>query len=314
MRKALITLLFFYSCVEVIDFEPSDSFDNAISIQAKLVKGDPSQVTVRIQEVFDFQSFSTLISVKKVFVEDEGGNRLSLNKRTQGVYHLSIPSDHPEFKVEYYKRYRVQIINQSGQSIASQFDELFPVPSPDSLVSRKIDVEVINVLGDLSPQPFIGFYISTPTKSFGQQDNSRMLWEMTYTRKVTDTPEAFGFSSNACCGVRVERDKKECYVTKTPAQNSIVYDASGLTIDRIESFEVYKQAPTFLFAEGFFLNVHQQSLSKAAFEYWKQVGLLSSPEGNVFQEPVGRLTTNFENLDDNGQEIFGFFMLQKSVS
>jgi len=97
------------NCEETIDFEPPKSIQNAIFIEGKLTKGTPSNVFVKIGQVFNFSSNPSLLLAQSVHLMDESGQSLELTSREQGIFKLTIPDNHPTFKVDYGKAYKIRL-------------------------------------------------------------------------------------------------------------------------------------------------------------------------------------------------------------
>lgn len=213
MRSSIIytlIILFFTNCISEFDFVRPDSIKGAISIQGKLVKGAPSTVSVTLRDVFDFFNSADFLTAGKVLIIDEAGNELQLKTRQQGLFTLEIPEDHPFFKVDYGKQYKIRVENLKSQVFESDFDELLPVPVPDALIAKPVTVEYVNEFGSISAVDQLNFYISTPLKAENQRANSRILWELNGVSKVTDTPKANG------CLTALGRQPKSCYLSLSP--------------------------------------------------------------------------------------------------
>ena len=84
-------------------------------------------------------------------------------------------------------------------------------------------------------------------------------------------------------------------------------DGPAIKSTAIENFTVIEITPTWIFAEGYYLTVLQQSLTKASFEYWRQVHQLVSREGDFFEPIDAKVITNLVNIDDPTEEVFGYF-------
>ena len=75
-----------WTCIDAIDFAQPATIQNAISIQGKLTKGNPSRVEVQISEVFNFSGVPRLIDALSVALIDDSGNEVALASKIQGVY------------------------------------------------------------------------------------------------------------------------------------------------------------------------------------------------------------------------------------
>jgi len=291
-------------CVDVIEFQRPTSYDDAITIHGKLLKGDPSIVEVRTQAAFNLTNYAPSIPMQEVLLVDEEGNTIALAIRQTGSYRAEIPNNHPKMKIEYGRKYKIQMTSIDGEEYESDYDQLYPGIQPDSLTARKILVDSPG-LGEFEivSRPAISFNIYTPTKTIDSDETSRFLWEITPTYKVTDSPEAFSY----CCEAKKDFEAKTCYASFTPVNYRLIFDASNSTRNQLDSFQLYTQPPYHIFAEGYYLSVFQQTLSPEAFKYWSQLDLLVNPQGDVFQKPSGRIITNIKSLNKPDKEIYGFF-------
>lgn len=305
MRKLtplIILLLLHTNCLEKFDFERPDSIQGAVSIQGKLVKGNPSRIEVTMRDVFDFFNTPKFLAASKVYLINEEGERLALQTRRQGFFTLEIPNDHPTFKIAYGRKYKIRIENLKGKTLESDFDELFPAPVPSKLVAQPTTLEFINRLGEATVFDQLSFYISTPLKAENQTINSRLLWEMDGIAKVTDTP-----NSGGRCSIPKDPEAKICYASYAPFKNYLTFNGAAASGDQIDNILVNEANYTNLFAEGYYLIVYQQSVSEGAFDYWSQVGAVVNRQGNVFEAPAGTIATNIKNIDDPDDKIYGFF-------
>ncbi|MEM1119780.1 MAG: DUF4249 family protein [Bacteroidota bacterium] len=305
MRKLalflLLTLLGLTNCLEKFDFDRPDSIKGAVAIQGKLVKGNPSTAQVILRDVFDFFNAPRFITASRVYLLDEMGNKIELRARKQGFYRAEIPSDHPFFKVEFGGKYKIQIENLKGEDYESDFDELFPAPVPDKLVVKETQTEFINEVGTISVFDQLGFFIDTPLKPVNSTENSRLLWEIVGTAKVTDTPDA------GRCFVSRDFAAKSCYANYTPVENYLIFDGSASSGDRIEDFLLNESSYTNLYAEGYYLTVYQQALSEPAFDFWSQVATTVNRTGSIFQEPAGNIPSNIKNTTNPEKNVYGYF-------
>ena len=297
----LCWFIIFSSCIDKFDFERPDSIRGAVSIQAKLAKGNPSTIEVVIKDVFDFFNSPRFLTAGKVLLIDEAGNELTLATKRQGFFNLEIPEDHPFFKVDYGLKYKIRIENLKGDDYESDFDELFPAPIPDNLHVEETTIEFLDREGNERTFDQLNFYIDTPLKAPQQTQNSRILWELVGIAKVTDTPNA------GACTIRRDPAPKSCYAEYPPVKNYLTFDGINSSQDRIDNLLLNESNYTNLFAEGYYMVVYQQSVSEQAFTYWSRVGLIVDRTGDVFQEPVGKINTNVRNLDNPDQDVFGFF-------
>jgi len=296
-----LLMVLFPSCLEKLTFERPDSIKGAISIQGKLTKGNPSHVKVILRDVFDFFNTPRFLSASKVYLIDEGGNELQLTTKRQGFYNLDIPVDHPFFKVEYGNKYKIRVEGLKGTDYESEYDELFAAPIPDDFYVQETTIEYLDQFGAEQTFDQLNFYISTPIKLANTSTNSRLVWELDGISKISDTPYA-GF-----CTTRGDPFGKPCYASYPPAKNHITFNGTKASGNRIDDFLINESNYTNLLAEGYYLVVHQQSVSEVAFNYWEQVGTVVNRTGDVFQAPAGAISSNLINLNDTKDKVYGLF-------
>lgn len=298
------------TCQETIDFKTPDTIKNAIFIEGKLTKGEPSTVFVKIGQVFNFSTNPSLLVGESVEIIDESGQSLSLISRAQGIFQLNIPNDHPTFKVGYGKAYKIRVQLKNQETYESSYDTLYQAPVPTDLNFQKVSKNVQNATGEISSAEFLAFNISTPYLTYADGTKTRFLWEFGSIFKFSDTPNGFGFFP---CRA-TSQEPKTCYVSINPSANYISLNSDLLSGDKVTNFTFFESPnlKTFVFAEGYYLSVHQQSLSEQAFEYWEQVNLLTNRNGSIFEQPSGKITTNIRNIGNPKAEIFGFFYATES--
>lgn len=303
----LIYLLFVTpSCLDEINFDRPTTIENGLAIQGKLVKGNPSFVRVTVRKIFDFSDNARLINVKSATLTDEDGNSLDLDSRQEGVFIEEIPDDHPDIKIEYGKSYKLKVETFDNRIYESSLEELLPVPAPTDLKVKRIVKEGVDGLGNIVDREFLAFTIDTPLSLSEEGNNVKLLWELEATYKLSDTPENYTFRN--CFPVRVTNlTNKTCYITSSPVQNFVPLDGRTINQKFIEGQTLYETIITSLFAEGYYFTAFQQSMSNSAFEYWSQVNQVLSRTGDLFEPPAGKVTTNFVNVNDPNDDIFGYF-------
>lgn len=308
----LVCLAFFVlTCQEVIDFEPPETIKEAIFIEGKLTKGNPSFVQVKIGQVFNFTGNPSLFLANFVELIDALGNTLSLNIKEHGIFTLEIPEDHPTFKVSYGAAYKIRLQLKNGATYESAYDTLYSVPEPTDLSISKISKNVINSDEKEETQEILTFNISTPLKTIQGNRKAHLLWELESVFKQSDSPEGLPFQP--CPGN--SRIPKTCYLSINPVANYKVLNTEELSGNSITNFTIYEadNTNTFVFSEGYYLTVYQQSISNAAYQYWAQANQLTNPNGSIFDIPSGKIITNFTNEDDPKDEVFGFFFATESA-
>ena len=293
------------SCLDEIDFASADTIDDAIAIQGRVVKADPSYISVTIRGVFNFQDVPRLLDARLVTVEDESGNVVELPTRADGIFYLEVPDNDPNFTIDYGKSYKINVSTFDNRNYTSSLEELLPAPAIEDLTVQLTQIESTDANGNTTLFDQLTYSVSTPLQPDNSSENARLLWEFISTFQFTDSPESYG--RRACFPTSIDEVSKTCYVTSSPVDNYRTLDGTNLSVDRVDNFEVLNTGISSIHSEGSYLTVSQQSLSQTAFDYWEQVGNVVSRTGSLFQAPAGRVITNLVNVDDPREDIFGYF-------
>lgn len=302
------------ACVDKIDFERPETIEGGIVIQGKLTKGNPSVVNLSIRKVFGFKfdSGPRQIAAQSVHLLDEEENQLELSSIEAGIYTLEIPDNQPNFKIEYEKAYKVKIVLRDGRTFESTYDTLYAVPTPTSLRANKQEIDALNTIGELIKEEVIAFKISTPYSNNNNNNRkSYFLWEIESIHQQKDTPAAY----RTCRfpATPTSQESKICYITLEPVNNYKVLNTNLLTGNAIADFELLEIiAKNYIFSEGFYLTVYQQSVSAEAYEYWNKVSQLVNRNGTIFEAPAGQTNSNIFNQKNPNEEVFGYFFTTES--
>lgn len=293
------------NCLDTIEFERPDSLKNGIAIQGKLAKGATDYISVTIRDVFDFDRKPNLINVQSVTLIDGENNPIAIATRRNGVYYKEFSKENPEFDIDYGKAYKIRVEMRDGRIFESALDTILPVPTPEKLQVNKEIVRGVNSIGNVEDLSIISFSVDTPLKVSPDAENTRLLWELEATHIFSDSPMSYGQA--ACWPIRIEEEPKQCYVTNSLFTNYIPLNGPTIKSPSVEKYEILEIVPTWLFAEGYYLTVFQESLTEASLEYWEQVHQLVSRTGDIFEPPDAKVTTNFVNIENPEEEVYGFF-------
>jgi len=293
-----------HACIDPIEFDRPETLENTLSIQGKLAKGETDYIKISIRKVFDFSSTPTLIRAKTVTLFDETDKSIEIPSRQEGVHFLDFEEEQLDFELAYNKCYRIHILLFDGREYESGIECLLPVPTPDNLIVSKVEEDVVNGIGELEKANLLEFAVDTPLQADSTGTNTKLLWELETTYKFSDSPEVY---ARSCFPIRIDPEKKTCYYTEATFFNYVPFDGTEVSQNSITNQLVWKTLPTFIFAEGLYLTIYQQSLTETAHKYWKQVNQLVSRKGDVFEATDAKVITNFINIDNPKEEVYGFF-------
>lgn len=288
---AFMTCFLSNSCIEEIEFDVPNEFQNTTIILGKIVKGNPSTIEITIQKLFDFAfSGESFINAESVKVIDEEGNKLDVPFETQGSYKLVI-DPLSNFEVEIGKTYGLEVSLFDGQRFRSNKEVLMSVPKIDTVTHRLVNKEVKNSENELVIEERIEYFISTSLLNQENQQRTHLKWDFEVTHKQTDLVA-----------------KNECYVTGYANADLVqTVNISGNDQSSIDSELVLEQAVSSKMVEGQYVSVIQEALNDEGIKFWEQVRSLSTHSGTFYEPPPGQVFTNIYKTDDLEGSVFGYF-------
>ena len=283
------------SCLDPIDLEVPAKERETLVIQAKLSKGEPSVVEAVINRLFDFTASSRMpVTVRSVELIDDEGNKVELEATSTIDYIAVITDNDPRMSIDYGRSYQIRVATFDNRVFISDLEPLLPTPVPDRLTFTRG-----TTLNDstLIEEDIVRVFVSTGLRPELTPDTkSRLRWEVEIAYEADDAPLD-------------GTEPKTCWITTLAELTDIkTVDGEELADESINDFLIAEIPIGPNFAKGVYINVYQESLTESALVYWKQVGQLVERSGNMFESPVGKLTTNFANANDGvADEIFGYF-------
>ncbi len=285
----------FQSCLDPIDLEVPAKERETLVIQAKLSKGEPSIVEAVVNRLFDFTAASRMpVTVRSVELIDEDGNKIELEATSTINYIAVIEENDPRMTIDYGRSYQIRVSTFDNRVFISDMESLLPTPAPDNLTfsTGTMVNDSTEILEDI-----VRVFINTGLRSSITPDvKSRLRWEVEVAFEADDAPLD-------------GTEPKTCWITTLAELTDIkTVDGEELADESINDFLIAELPVNTNYAKGVYINVYQESLTESALTYWEQVGELVERSGNMFESPVGKLSTNFRNANEGVvDEIFGYF-------
>jgi hypothetical protein len=299
MRSTLYLLFFaglliLGACLDEIELRNQVIKSQAIIIQGKLIKGEPSVVDVIIQRIGDYTGLEigTYLSGAKVNLVNGKGQQIELLElRTPRVYRASIPANSPNFAVIPGETYQIKVALLDGRQYESKLEVLPAVPDLEQMGYSISELALPDRRGFINPDSFLQFWIKTQLKTPVSGANlARLRWEIHMVYRLTDDR------------------KRVCYNDEPQyPYRGYLYDGTALSTERLDSFFLDNIRLDFRFAEGAYLSIIQESLSAEAFEYWNRVKVLAERTGNMFESPPAKINSNIRNVQNPQEEVYGYF-------
>lgn len=281
--------MIFSSCLNEIEFDVPNEFQNSTTIFARLIKGNPSVVDVRLQRLFDF-SFpqEQWLSASLVKLKDKKGNAIDIPILETGRYFLEL-TDEIEFEVAVGNEYALELCLFDGQCFESSFEPLMSVPEMESVNEEIVQIELTSRSGITNVNENLLISINTPTIPNSADLPANLRWEYLFTLKMTDTL------------------KQECFISGSYFDQLVIHPGRDLSTTFLDSFEVLNFDTNELQTEGYHLTIIQEALSSGALDFYQQVEQLSFRTGTFYDPPPGQLLTNFISTNESAKRVFGYF-------
>ncbi len=278
-----------FGCLDEIDFDVPAENQTSLVIQGRIVKGNPHNIRIEVERLFDFNGGSSYIRVQYVRITNDLGQSIDLPNSSLGIYEMPIPVGDPDFEIRTGGSYMVTVQTLDDRKYETNFETLHPVPEVSNVTPVAIQREVITT-GGTEFRDGVQFLLNSPLAVSGETEKARINWQVTRTYKLTDIIS------------------QTCYITDNVNVEEVKpFDGNVLGIDELVDYPLYEATTGFQYRQGLYLNIFQQSLSEGAFQYWDQIDKLLERNGNMFESPVGEIVSNFENVLDPDEDVFGYF-------
>lgn len=292
-------LLVASGCITDIDFEVPGTVQDAIVIQGKVIKGDPSIVDIQVVNAFDFTGQSPTIFVSEAILENITlGQSISLPTTDFNARGALIPEGDPNMSINFTDEYSLTVRSAKGDVFVSTPERLFAVPFADSLSYDITRIETETIKGVKTFDDVLQYKLYTPTVN-SENELTRLRWSFSHIYSMVDQPPRFR-----------NTPPKTCYITDNlGAAAEVNYDPIELGVSTLNGFDLIQATITANYSEGSYFEAVQQSLSLGAFEYFNEIQELITRDGGVFDPPAGQIRTNFQRQDDTSTDVFGYFYL-----
>ena len=227
------------------------------------------------------------ITGAEVYVVGPGGIRMALY-------------DHPEIPGKYEcigctgvpgQTYHLEVRLTDGRTFRSD-DETMPLENgKDELSNEMVLEEYIDFDGALIQEPVIRIYTKPELASGGYY---RWETEEVYLIRPTDFPDPFGSVP------------PDCFVTQAAdPQRVVLFDGRTFTGEFPEPLLVARRTLDISFFYKHYFTVYLGSLTEAAYDYWKNVGIVANQSGSIFDSPPARVEGNIRSSGTS--TAYGYF-------
>lgn len=307
-----LLVAFLGACLDPIDLESPPGQSDAVVVQGKLIKGNPSFLEVTIQKIFTFDATSDLINVSGVQLIAESGPTAEIKKIADGFYRTEFINENA-FDLQEDDAYKIKVTLFDGRVIESSFEELQIPNAVDEIEFSLQDREIYDANLDRFDIRRKAILNLTSEISNIQQDPKRLRWSVQRHYKLRDSPDAY-FIRERNSGEFIQ--PKTCFVTddvsltRFPLFDGFQSDRDQLSFES-EIFD--GTANDFRFSDTMYFSIVQEALSRDAFKYFTSISELINRSGSMFEPPAGQVNSNLVNVNDPDQDVFGFFYASNQI-
>ncbi len=220
-------------------------------------------------------------------VENESGMTFTFRLAPQGdgLYYL------PPIRLDINESYRLSIVLSDGKAYESDWQQLSVSPPIDS-VTYTLD-------GREGVQIYVHTHDPTNQTRFYKWTFDE-TWE--YRTPLYSAYEIIGRTI-----VEREVDINRCWSSLT-ATNINLFTTAALSQDLVRYHPVtYVSAATDKLLNLYSINVHQQALTREAFDYWTELARNNETNGSIFDPFPSQLWGNIRSVSDPKERVLGFF-------
>lgn len=296
----IAVLLWIFGCTE--PFEGTvEGFEDVLVVDA-IITNENKRQEVRLTRSFRFDEEGPQAEENaNVIVEDGDGEQFVFNEEEPGIYLSSTP-----FAAEMGKDYRLSITTEDGKSYRSDTMQL---PTASTTIDELYAERTTNDQGEEG----MGIFIDTFDPS-RQSNYYRYEYEETF--KIIApfwSPNDVVFIIQLSTGpvfevILREREERVCYGTDREKTIEIA-NTLNLSEDRLGRFPVrFIDRDNYILSHRYSILVRQYVQTQEAFSYYEDLkGLSQSPNSVFTEDQPGFLPGNVFSLDDNNENIAGFF-------
>lgn len=301
-RTAMLLLmaLFWTNCLDEIDLAQGIPLPEGIVVSGRLLAGEEfNEAEVILEELFRFEESNRPAQVvtADVSIVNGDGQSMELTFR-DGKYSGSLPANDPSFLVEDGMTYSVNVRTREGGTYFSEEEVLLPALEPTNASVEMTEIETVNLIGNPVFLPAIEYRISSPIR-YADGSPAYLRWLMNETYQQTDE------SRDTVTGI------KTCYTSVAFEGLKVKVASSPEGAAQITDFSLGKNRIDFGYAEGNYMVVRQESISRRAFDYFDQVRQIASTELSIFEAPGGPVIGNIAAGDESITNVYGYFYVAR---
>lgn len=287
----LVTVL---SCVDEVDLQSSGDQRKMVISGKITTENEPYSVTISESAIFSSneRSFPAPVEAAEVYLHSSLGEDILLTEVSPGEYQTDSAAIIGTIGTSYY----LEILLADGREYRSHPEIMIPSPDIDSVSFRFKREDRLNEINNLVPVSIVEIFINLQVST--NPDNVFFRWEISGEYEFEERQELNTGSFPVVC-----------YVSDSDIDNGqvIIGNVIGKLGDSLIDFKIFEQDVDYKFAHQYGFRIDQESLTRTAYNYFEQIKLIKERDGNVLERPVGRVRGNIFNVNDEQEEVLGYF-------
>lgn len=202
----------------------------------------------------------------------------------------------PGFAATAGKTYHINVVLPDGETFASA-PERMPIPMGEDKITYTIEPrEFTDGDGTVAERLFINIFNSHQLPA--SSDPVFLKWhvEEVYALSPTDFPDPFAHVPPTC------------YIAQhVEPQRINLFSTEGTTASSIPELLMASRPIDPSFKERHYFTTYQSSLTRDAYNYWREVDVVANQSGSIFDRPPARVKGNITRIDDVEADVHGYF-------
>lgn len=327
-RIILYSLFLFSACVT--PFDVSNNFQEILVVEG-MISDQPGPYLVKISKAIPIdQQLDKLVVVSNatVTIQDDQGNSEPLTEQTSGNYYTKF------FQGIVGRSYSLKIITQEGAIYQSATEKLLPIGDFSNLRSEFRQNEPPLTNGQVTSTN--GFNIYLDSEVLPEQEE-RVWWRWIGTYEIftfpelrlkilatnpprepplliPDPPPCSGYTivnanrpSATKFGPLADCQCCTCWVSQY-SDVPLISDPKFIANGKINNQYIgFIEANRRTFYSKYYIEVEQLSVSKAVYDFWKNVLTQKGNSSNLFQTPPPKTKGNISVVTANSTPVVGYF-------
>jgi len=297
----LVALIATTSCIEPVNVKHEDQ-SGVLTVEAQITteaKAHLVHLTTSAPYGGVLKGIVKPVENAEVIIKDDIGNTTVLSYDSSGTYHT------PEyFKAEVGRSYILDI-SYDGNEYISLKEKVDAVGTIDELVATNKEVPYLSESGALTHYSGIEVFAK-----YHRQPNTADYFYWNYTGLYTMYTHPELFIARPLLGLPYPDPKDccaECY--RFEYNNARKISSFDLGQDVAAPRLFFIRDDGFHFAKKYLLMVHRYTLTKGAYQFFKQLNQQLSINGNIFDPPPVTLRGNIYNTNNINETVVGYFVV-----